>query len=419
MSDIKNIFRRLLETKVLENYTFMTALSIISALISIVIYPFVIRVTGKDAYGTYVYAFTIASFFQVILDFGFDSPCTKAIVQARHDLVECGRIISTVLLLKSIFIVGSGVIFIICLHVVPFMHNNETLCIITFIQLMNMSLFPIWYFQGLKKMKLVTYINLSTRFATIPLILWLVRSPQNINLYALIIMASIVIGTLIAYICLFADGIRFQSVSVGHMRMLFHDATPFFATSIAGSLKSLSVKAIIKSFFGVGEVAIYDLAEKIITIPRFFTQNINNALFPEVIANASPARVQRILKYERIIGFGFTTIIALLSYPAVLILGGQEMLNAVPVSIILSFSIYTWLVVGAYLNFIFIPANRYYLITMNQVIALISCVSLSCLGLLFWKNINMVVLGLSISGFIELLFCRYIVKRCGLNNFLS
>jgi len=256
-------------------------------------------------------------------------------------------------------------------------------------------------------MKTVTYINLTLRLLTIPLIIWLIRSPQDIMSYALIVMISIVAGTLVAYICLLADGIRWQRVSAIEAKQLIRDATPFFATSLTGSLKSLSIKAIIKHFFGIGDVAIYDLAEKIITIPRFFTQNINSALFPEVIANAIPSRVQRILKYERIIGASFAVIIALLSYPAVILLGGQQMLGAIPITILLSGTIYTYLVVGAYLNFLFIPANRYYAITLNQIVALISCVSLACLGLLVWKDITMVALGLALSGFIEILFCRY------------
>lgn len=385
----------------------MTALNILSALIGLAIYPFVIRATGKEAYGTYVYAFTIASFFQVVIDFGFDSPCAKAVVHARNDLNELSRIVSSALVLKLGFVVLCSFVFTTCIYFVPFMHHNIALCILTFIQIIATSLFPVWYFQGLKKMKTVTYINLTLRLSTIPIILWLVHSPQDIGIYALIVMVSIVFGTLVSYIYVFSDGIRLRRLSKEHLLELLRDATPFFATSITGSLKSLSVKAIIKHFFGVGDVAIYDLAEKLITIPRFFTQNINSALFPEIVANATPTRVQRILQYERIIGISFAFVISLLSYPAVIILGGQQMIDAVPITILLSASIYTWLVVGAYINFVFIPAGRYYAITLNQVIALISCVILTGFELLIWKDIALVALGLSISGFIEILFCRY------------
>lgn len=400
----------------LENYSFMTALNILSALIGLVIYPFVIRMTGKDAYGTYVYAFTIATFFQVIIDYGFDSPCAKAIVEARENLSERGRIVSGVLLLKAVIVVLCGCLFVGGLRFVPFMQHNRWLCVMTFIQLIAQSLFPVWYFQGMKKMKWVTYINLSLRLATIPLIFWLVRSPQDISLYALIVMASIVIGTLISYVCLFADGVRLQSVDVLRLRSLMRDSTPFFATALTSNLKSLTVKTIIKQSFGVGEVAIYDLAEKIITIPRYFTQNINAALFPEVVANATSDRVRRILKYERLIGGGFALLIAALSYPAVLILGGNAMLGAVYVTILLSTTIYSWLVVGAYINFVFIPAGKYYAITLNQVVALVTCVLFAFGGLYIWRDISMVAAGVMLSGFVEILFCRYMRLRMQTNK---
>ena len=152
-------------------------------------------------------------------------------------------------------------------------------------------------------------------------------------------------------------------------------------------------------------MAIYDLAEKIVAIPRFFTRNINSALFPEVVSNATAKRVQRILKYERIIGICTAAFISLLSYPAVLLLGGQSMLDAVPVTILLSIMIYSELCSGAYINFVFIPTNRYYLITTNQIISFISCIITAFIGILIWKNIIMVTIGVIISGIIEVLFC--------------
>jgi PST family polysaccharide transporter len=405
------LLQRLHETRVLENYSFMTALSIFSALIGLIIYPYVIRMTGKDAYGAYVYAFTIATFFQAVIDYGFDSPCAKAIVQARDNLAERSRVVTSALLLKSGFIVLCVVAFVICICYVPFMQDHFRLCLMTFIQLIATSLFPVWYFQGLKKMKFVTYINLALRLSTIPLIIWLVHVPEDISVYAFIVMSSVVLGTLIAYICLFVDGIRLQRITTERLRVLLHDSTPFFATSLTSSFKALAVKTIIKHSFGIGEVAIYDLAEKIVTIPRFFTQNINGALFPEVVDNATPNRVRRILKYERVIGISFAALVALLSYPLVLILGGMDMQGAVPVTIILSTAIYTNLVVGAYVNFVFIPANRYYYITFDQVIAFVSCVLLSLAGLYVWRDITMVAAGIMLSGFIEILFCYLLSRR--------
>lgn len=409
--EIRDIIRRLRETKVLENYSFMTALNIFSALIGLIIYPFVIRATGKEAYGTYVYAFTIASFFQAFVDYGFESPCAKAVVLAKDNLLERSIIVSIFFYLKSSLAGVCSTIFAICTIFVPFMHNHVTICFMTFVQLLANSFFPVWYFQGTKKMKYVTYINLAIRLGTVPFIVWLIQSPADINTYAFIVMISVILGTLVSYICLFFDGIRLQRVNKRQLLSLFNESTPFFITSITSSMKGLTVKTIIKHTLGIGEVAIYDLAEKIVAIPRFFTRNINSALFPEVVSNATAKRVQRILKYERIIGICTAAFISLLSYPAVLLLGGQSMLDAVPVTILLSIMIYAELCSGAYINFVFIPTNRYYLITTNQIISFISCIITAFIGILIWKNIIMVTIGVIISGIIEVLFCFYAEKK--------
>ena len=408
---INHIVHRLRETRVLENYSFMTALSIFSALIGLIIYPYVIRVTGKEAYGTYVYALTIASFFQILLDFGFLSPCAKAIVQARNDIREQCRIVTSVLVSKAVFLLLCSVLFIAGVAFIPFMRTNWLLCLLCYIQVIGSSFFPSWYFQGLKKMKVVTYINLCLRLATIPFILLFVHSARDIGVYALIVMVSIVSGTIIAYSCLVFDGIRLRRISFERVRVLITDCTPFFATAITCELKSLTTKTIIKQFFGVGEVAIYDFAEKIVNIARLFTQNINDALFPEVVDNAPKQRVHKILRYERIIGLAFCALVILFSYPATLILGGKEMMNAVSVMIIFSVTIYTSLIAGAYINFVFIPSHRYYLIAINQLIALVSCVLISLVGLLVWRDVNVIAFGLALSGFVEIVFCRYLAKK--------
>lgn len=408
------ITQRLIETRVLENYSFMTALSIFSALIGLIIYPYIIRVTGKEVYGVYVYAFTIATFFQAFVDYGFESPCAKAIVIAKDNLFKQSLIVSSFFYLKSSLAGVCSIIFVICIIFVPFMHNHSTICSMTFVQLLATSFFPVWYFQGTKKMKYVTYINLGIRLSTIPFILWLVHSPADIDKYAFIVMLSVILGTFVSYICLFVDGIRLQRINISQIISLFHESTPFFITSITSSLKGLTVKTIIKHTLGIGEVAIYDLAEKIVSIPRFFTRNINSALFPEVVNNATAKRVQRILKYERIIGISIAVVISLLSYPAVLLLGGQNMLSAIPITILLSIMIYTELCTGAYINFVFIPSNRYYLITMNQIISFISFILAAFIGLLIWKDIIMVTIGVIISGIIEVLFCYYAEKKISL-----
>lgn len=409
--ELKHIWQRLRETKVLENYSFMTALQILSALIGLLIYPYVIRVTGKEAYGTYVYALTIISYFLFIMDFGFDYPCAKAIVQANGNKGEYSHIVSVVFTAKLILTLLCGIIITTLMYIVPFMQVNRALCIFTFVQTFATVMFPGWYFQGTKNMKVVTYINLSFRLLTIPFIIWLVHSPQDIWCYALIVMSSIVLGTITAYVSLLREGVRVTILPIHQLYSFVRDAFPFFLTNFTDGLKSTLLKTIIKHVFGVGEVAIYDMAEKIINIPHLFTKNINAALFPEIVSNATSKRVTAILKTERIIGTICIIATIIFSYPAVLLLGGEQMRTAIPVTMLLSVTIYTWLIVGAYLDFVFVPKGEYFYITKNQLVALLSSIFLCSIGLLLWKDICVVALARGLSGIAEILFCRYITRR--------
>ena len=408
---VKYIIQRLKETKVLENYSFMTILNIFSALLSLVIYPYVIRMTGKEAYGTYAYALAIAVYFQIIIDFGFHSPSAKAIVGAKDDIKRRGEILSAVLTAKTLLFVVCSIVFGIMVYFVPFMRENSLMTIICYVQVFVASLYPVWYFQGMKNMKRVTIINLLWRLSSVPFIFLFVHSADDMIWYALITMLSLAAGTATALISIRREGVRIKVASLKTLKPYFKESTPFFLTDLAGNIKSSVMKTIIKNMFGVGEVAVYDLADKIVSIPRLFTQNINGALFPEVVDKATPKRVRHILNYERLIGGAFTLIIVLLSYPTVLLLGGKAMAEAVPLAMILSMTIYSWLVVGGYLYMVFVPINRYYNITVNQIVSLISCLVIAGAGLLLWKNIIVVAFAISLSGFAEILYCRYIAKK--------
>ena len=106
---LTNIIQRLHQTKVLENYAFMTALQVFSALISLIIYPYVIRTVGAASYGAYVFALTIIGYFQILTDFGFDSPCAKRIVDNKDNNEKKSEILSAVFTAKHILLIPTTI----------------------------------------------------------------------------------------------------------------------------------------------------------------------------------------------------------------------------------------------------------------------------------------------------------------------
>ena len=87
------------------------------------------------------------------------------------------------------------------------------------------------------------------------------------------------------------------------------------------------------------------------------------------------------------------------------------LVGAYPLAVALSVTVYTWLVVGGYINYVFVPQGHYYFVTKNQFVALVTFVVFALAGVFLWHNIFMVVAAYSLSGLVEIVYCKYLIKK--------
>lgn len=389
----------------------MTALQLLSSLFGILIYPYVIRTLGAESYGQYVFALSITTYFITFISFGFALPATKIIAQNKHNQAIKSDVVSSIFTAKLYLGILSAVVFSILLLTLPFMMQNRWIYIICFAQIIGEVLFPSWYFQGVQRMKVVTFIQLGFRILSLPFILLMIHTPTDCLVFVSINTLAVVLGGIAAIIILIRyEKLKLQLVSLKKLNLYFKDALPFFGSSAAGTLKQSSVSIIIGSVFGMRDLALYDLANKLIILPRMLTTSINGALFPKVIENINTSLVRKIIRYEIGIGILVSILIAASGYWVILLLAGSTMTQAYPLAMILSLTVLSWLVVGSYINFIFVPAGRYYLVTQNQIVAALSFF-IYCIPLFFVDNMIIVVTALTLSGLTEIVFCNIMIKK--------
>ena len=92
-----------------------------SALVGFLVYPYVIRVLGAEQYGLYAFLLAIALYFQDLIDFGFDSPCTKRVAVSAADKAELSRTVSVVFYCKLVLIFLSFCIALPVVMLIPVM----------------------------------------------------------------------------------------------------------------------------------------------------------------------------------------------------------------------------------------------------------------------------------------------------------
>ncbi|MFV0208658.1 oligosaccharide flippase family protein [Empedobacter falsenii] len=398
--------------KIIENYFFMTILQVLNSFFYLLIYPYLIRTLGAESYGLFVFATSITTYFIFLVNFGFDFPATKAVaenVDNRNKIQETLSCVFTAkiyLLLLSVFIIG------VLLFFVPFLKQHFVLFVFSFAQVISFIIFPQWFFQGIQNMKVITYIQLLIKIVSLPFIFYLIKKPSDVSLYVLIVSLSSLLGGIIAYgFIRFKYNYHLRFVKRTKLKIWFKDSLPFFLSTSAAVIKEQSITIIIGSFFGMKDVAVYDLANKIIIMPRTIFMSINGAIFPKLIREINNSKTKKIINIEVFLSLSVIIFIAIFGNFIVKILGGDEMIKAYPLSILLSVTVMSWLVVGAYISFVFIPNNRYYLVTKNQIVALSSFLLYTLAGLLLYKSIFVFGIAMALSGLTEIVYCKIVANK--------
>jgi len=409
---IKSLFRN--HSTVAGNYFFMTASQVVNILINLLLFPYLIRTLGKESYGTYVFIMSNVQLFVLFFASGFSFPAIKKISLNADNQKVKNQTISEIFTAKFLLFSFCAIVLAVCVFFIPFVRANALIYIIIFSMLaIGDMLFPLWYFQGTQKMSFIAFVNVGARLLSIPLIFIFVKSPADLFYFVIIISVLSSLGGVFSYFYLvLKEKIRIKFVPVKQLKLVFKDAIPFYGTSVFEMMKGDGLKFIVGVFWdGMGNVAVYDLAEKIVKMAQISTSSINTVIFPKAIKGLNAEKIKRIFRYETIIGLAVTFLTIAFGYWAVLILGGKEFLDAYPLTIALSFSIYLSLMTGCYVSYVFVPQNHYYFVSKIKLTAMIAFVVIAVVGLIIYKSVMILALAYTLSFLAEIIHSKYLVKK--------
>ena len=213
------------------------------------------------------------------------------------------------------------------------------------------------------------------------------------------------------YILVRKEKIRLRLLPFTIVHSQMKEALPFFFTLSAGMIRQMSTATILGVFFTMADVALYDLAYKIISIPQAIFSNVSAALFPKVMKEYSVAYVKKLIRFQGWLGILTIAGIAAFGKYIVLLLGGPDMSLSYYFAVILSITVFTWLVVGGINSFLFVPAGLYYTITKNQLVAFVTYFTVCGIGILIFRNIFIVAIAMAAAGLGEIAYCLRTIKK--------
>lgn len=312
-----------------SNFSYLSFLQVASLLIPLVTYPYLIRVLGKELYGLVIFTQVIAGYFTIFISFGFSLSGAKEVSIYRDDKQKLSEIVSAISFVKLVFLALSFVVLLGYLMYADVPH--KLLYVLAFWVCITDLVFPIWFFQGIEKMKFITLISLVTRLVFIALIFALVRGKDDVLWFPFANLIGALVSGVVSFYLIWKEGVRLIFPSFSMIKESLKKSYHFFLSNVFVQIYANSSKAVIGVFLGMGAVAYYDLAEKIANLIRIPQGILSQTVFPRISATKSVDFIKKIFKVSVGLNVGLYVVLFFIAEYAVLWLGGKEMLAAVPV----------------------------------------------------------------------------------------
>lgn len=250
-------------------------------IIPLILLPYLIYTLGIENFGLLAFATATISFFRAIVSYGFDLSGTKQIALNQNNHENINEIFNSIITVKFILAIICLIFLSMLVLLFDKFNQNIYVFLVTYIIIFGDLLFPIWFFQGIEKMKFITYLKLSYKILFLFLVLLLVKTEDDFILVPLLdSIGSIIIGFFAIFIIGKKYAIKYTIPSFMNIKYQFKNGWHIFISNIAvifyTSINTFLLGLMTNNLL----VGYYSVAEKIYFAIRGLLEPLTQALFP-------------------------------------------------------------------------------------------------------------------------------------------
>ncbi|WOC51500.1 hypothetical protein BPO_0853 [Bergeyella porcorum] len=300
------------------NALYMYMVQGLNILLPILVLPYLLKTLSVESFGVYSFVFAFSQFVILFVDFGFNISATKKIAEncENHNLVRetFWNIIFIKWMLSIISLLPVGIL----MAFVPKIGVYTEGIFYSYIMVFGNVFFPLWWFQGMNKMKPLGMISAVSKILTYPLIFVFVK--ENTDYLSAIVIQSISLclsGVLAFFYIYNNDKAYFSNIKIARKVSVYKEeikeAVPIFLSNSTISLYTNSLTLMLGVFSTNYNVGLFGAMEKIVRVICFgIFSPINQVCFP-VIAQMKRDNLQKAKKIFYLI-LGITFGVLSLSY---------------------------------------------------------------------------------------------------------
>ncbi|ADV46660.1 oligosaccharide flippase family protein [Nitratifractor salsuginis] len=280
-SRIKNIVNTEDKKRLLSNFLSLSLLQAFTYILPLLTLPYLVRVLGADKFGLVMFAQSFIMFFSILVDYGFNLSATREIAIHRDNKEKITEIFSSVMQIKFILIVVSFIILSIIVFTFEKFSNDWKLYYLTFLFVIGQAFFPIWYFQGMERMKYITIVNVFSKLLFTIFIFVFIRNKNDYILVPVLNSLGFILGGIISLWMIYKYfNLTFKIQSFQTMMVYFKDSSQFFLSRVSLSIYTSANTFVLGLFTNTTLVGYYSIAEKLYQAMSGIYHPIINTIYP-------------------------------------------------------------------------------------------------------------------------------------------
>ncbi len=274
-------FGNFIRNKSLQNFLFLALIQSSTVLISIISMPLLIQSIGAEQFGWVNLSLSVIIVFNILVGFGFNLSAPREVALNQSNKAELSQLVSNIFSAKLLLAAFSTGLILLGAYGFNLFEGYRHILVLSVFLLFSEASFPLWFFQGMEKMKLVSVATIFSKLLFLMGLVLVIHKPEQshwVN-FLLGISGLGVNLCLLLYIHVILD-IRFFSPQFSSIWKNLKDNVLLFFSNLASHV-SINGGLIILSFFAsAATLGMYSLAERVVMILRLFPALIIQAIFP-------------------------------------------------------------------------------------------------------------------------------------------
>lgn len=246
--------------------------------------PIIVRIIGPSNYGVISLCTSLAAYFVLLINYGFDYTATRVVVAERENQDKINHIFSDVFYSKLLLLVLSTIIFTVVIFNLDVLKNDRLTAVYAFLYSLSFVFTPNWIYQGMQDLQKVAVFNfLSKLFFTI-LVLVVIKQKDDYYWQPLALgITQIIVGIVSFFYAVKKYKITFMPMSWNAVKDLLWSGKIIFLSMLSINLFTDSNVFLLGLFESKQNVGYFSASWKLIFVfLMIVSYPISQALYPYI-----------------------------------------------------------------------------------------------------------------------------------------